>query len=114
MITELNRLIEFVEAHLSDDLDVAALASTLGTTEYHLRRMFSSLTGMPLSEYVRRRRMTVAAAEVIAGGPMSLFSLATAPLRPSGGRSGPSTVWPPPTCATTAAPFDHNRNSGFA
>lgn len=70
MITELNRLIEFVEAHLSDDLDVAALASTLGTTEYHLRRMFSSLTGMPLSEYVRRRRMTVAAAEVIAGAPV--------------------------------------------
>lgn len=70
MITELNRLIEFVEVHLSDDLDVAALASTLGTTEYHLRRMFSSLTGMPLSEYVRRRRMTVAAAEVIAGAPV--------------------------------------------
>ena len=43
VITELNRLIEFVEVHLSDDLDVAALASTLGTTEYHLRRMFSSL-----------------------------------------------------------------------
>lgn len=70
VITELNRLIEFVEAHLSDDVDVAALASTLGTTEYHLRRMFSSLTGMPLSEYVRRRRMTVAAAEVIAGAPV--------------------------------------------
>jgi hypothetical protein len=30
-----------------------------------LRRMFSSLAGMPLSEYVRRRRMTVAAAEVV-------------------------------------------------
>ena len=38
-----------------------------GTTEYHLRRMFSSLAGMPLSEYVRRRRMTVAAAEVVSG-----------------------------------------------
>ena len=32
-----------------------------------LRRMFSSLAGMPLSEYVRRRRMTVAAAEVVTG-----------------------------------------------
>jgi AraC family transcriptional regulator len=29
--------------------------------------MFSSLAGMPLSEYVRRRRMTVAAAEVVSG-----------------------------------------------
>jgi hypothetical protein len=32
-----------------------------------LRRMFSALAGMPLSEYVRRRRMTVAAAEVVTG-----------------------------------------------
>ena len=32
-----------------------------------LRRMFSSLAWMPLSEYVRRRRMTVAAAEVVTG-----------------------------------------------
>jgi len=30
-----------------------------------LRRMFSSLAGMPLSEYVRRRRMTFATAEVV-------------------------------------------------
>lgn len=49
------------------DLDIAQTATQLGTTEYHLRRMFSSLAGMPLSEYIRRRRMTVAAADVIAG-----------------------------------------------
>ena len=70
VISGINKLVESVEEHLSDDLDVAGLARTLGTTEYHLRRMFSSLTGMPLSEYVRRRRMTVAAAEVIAGTPL--------------------------------------------
>lgn len=70
MITELNALIDRVETCLSDDLDVAGLATGLGTTEYHLRRMFSSLAGMPLSEYVRRRRMSVAAADVIAGTPL--------------------------------------------
>jgi AraC family transcriptional regulator len=32
--------------------------------------MFSSLAGMPLSEYVRRRRMTVAATEVLDGGEL--------------------------------------------
>lgn len=67
---DLNRLIDHVEAHLSEDLSVARLATSLGTTEYHLRRMFSSLAGLPLSEYVRRRRMTVAAADVIHGLPM--------------------------------------------
>lgn len=67
MITWLNRLVDVVEEDVTDDLDVARLAAALGTTEYHLRRMFSSLAGMPLSEYVRRRRMTVAAADVVAG-----------------------------------------------
>lgn len=65
MIAVLNRVLEVIEEHLSEELDVAALARELGTTEYHLRRMFSSLAGMPLSEYIRRRRMTVAAGEVI-------------------------------------------------
>jgi AraC family transcriptional regulator len=65
VIATLNRLVELVEEHLTDDIDVARLASSLGTTEYHLRRMFSSLAGIPLSEYVRRRRMTVAAADLL-------------------------------------------------
>ncbi|GAA1538600.1 AraC family transcriptional regulator [Microbacterium ginsengiterrae] len=64
MIAELNRLIDAVEARLTEDVDIAGLAAAAGTTEYHLRRMFSSLAGMPLSEYIRRRRMTVAAADV--------------------------------------------------
>ncbi|WP_436497131.1 AraC family transcriptional regulator [Actinokineospora sp. HUAS TT18] len=67
MISALNRLVDLVEARLADELDVSGLAKELGTTEYHLRRMFSSLAGMPLSEYVRRRRMTVAAADVVRG-----------------------------------------------
>ncbi|MDR7276473.1 AraC family transcriptional regulator [Catenuloplanes atrovinosus] len=65
VIAALNRLVGLVEE--GPELDVAGLARTLGTTEYHLRRMFSSLAGMPLSEYVRRRRMTVAAADVVRG-----------------------------------------------
>lgn len=70
MIAELNRLAELVEDRLKDNLDVGSLATELGTTEYHLRRMFSSLAGMPLSEYVRRRRMTVAAADVHGNGDL--------------------------------------------
>ncbi|MCC2334968.1 AraC family transcriptional regulator [Cellulomonas wangsupingiae] len=67
MIAWLNRLVDLVEERLVEELDVARLAATLGTTEHHLRRMFSALAGMPLSEYLRRRRMTVAAAEVVTG-----------------------------------------------
>ena len=64
MIPMLNRTVEAVDEHLGEELDVAAIAREFGSTEYHLRRMFSSLAGMPLSEYVRRRRMTVAAADL--------------------------------------------------
>lgn len=71
----LNRLVELVEQQLTDEIDVAGVASRLGTTEYHLRRMFSSLAGMPLSEYVRRRRMTVAAADVRDGGDLLVIAV---------------------------------------
>jgi AraC family transcriptional regulator len=74
MIAELNRLVELIEVRLNDDLDVASLATELGTTEHHLRRMFSSLAGMPLSEYIRRRRMSVAAADIL--GDDDLLSIA--------------------------------------
>ncbi|WES65843.1 AraC family transcriptional regulator [Microbacter sp. GSS18] len=64
MIAILNQVVEYVEQNLDGEIDIDALASSLGTTEYHVRRMFSSLAGMPLSVYIRRRRMTVAAADL--------------------------------------------------
>lgn len=70
MIAVLNQVLGYIEEHLTEEIDVAGLTSGLGTTEYHVRRMFSSLAGMPLSEYIRRRRMTVAAADVIGGGDL--------------------------------------------
>ena len=65
MISALNSLVDAVESQLGEVPEFGALARGFGTTEYHLRRMFSSLAGMPLSEYVRRRRMTLAAAELL-------------------------------------------------
>jgi AraC family transcriptional regulator len=69
MIGTLNDLVDLVERSVEDEPDLTAFARRHGTTEYHLRRMFSSLAGMPLSEYVRRRRMTLAAADLVAGAP---------------------------------------------
>ncbi|MFF0203343.1 hypothetical protein [Streptomyces sp. NPDC005017] len=67
MIPALNQLVDLVEEHLAEEPDIQRLTGALGTIEYHLRRMFSSLAGMPLSEYVRRRRMTAPAGPVRAG-----------------------------------------------
>ena len=70
MIAALSRLVEHIDDDLTEEPDLGVLASAFGTTEYHLRRMFSSLAGMPVSEYVRRRRMTVAAADVLDGADL--------------------------------------------
>ncbi|MFD9317935.1 GyrI-like domain-containing protein [Streptomyces sp. NPDC060053] len=75
MLERLNQAMEYIESHLDEPIDVTALAHGAATSEYHLRRMFSALAGMPLSEYVRRRRLTVAGAEVLAGGD-SLLEIA--------------------------------------
>ncbi|MFG3004058.1 AraC family transcriptional regulator [Streptomyces calvus] len=67
MLERLNQALEYIEDRLDQQVDVTELARIAATSEYHLRRMFSALAGMPLSEYVRRRRLTVAGAEVLAG-----------------------------------------------
>ncbi|MGW1901804.1 AraC family transcriptional regulator [Streptomyces hirsutus] len=67
MLERLNQALEHIEGRLEQQVDVTELACIAATSEYHLRRMFSALAGMPLSEYVRRRRLTVAGAEVLAG-----------------------------------------------
>ena len=69
MIGTLNALVDLVEQDPGDAIDVATFAREHGTTEYHLRRMFSALAGMPLSEYARRRRMTLAGADLARGEP---------------------------------------------
>ncbi|GAB1690652.1 helix-turn-helix domain-containing protein [Krasilnikovia sp. M28-CT-15] len=67
MLERLNAAMDYIEQRLDATIDPAELARVAVTSEYHLRRMFSALAGMPLSEYVRRRRMTVAGAEVLTG-----------------------------------------------
>ncbi|MEU9525359.1 AraC family transcriptional regulator [Mesorhizobium sp. B2-3-3] len=76
MLERLNQAMEHIESHLDRPLDVAGLARIATTSEYHFRRMFSALAGLPLSEYVRRRRLTVAGAEVLAG-ERTLLDIAT-------------------------------------
>jgi AraC family transcriptional regulator len=64
---EWNAAIAHIEAHLTDEITGAALANIALTSEYHFRRMFTTLAGMPLSEYIRNRRLTAATADILAG-----------------------------------------------
>ncbi|MCG5471551.1 AraC family transcriptional regulator [Micromonospora sp. LAH09] len=67
MLDRLNEAMTYIERHLDQRIEVAELARIALTSEYHFRRLFSALAGMPLSEYIRRRRLTVAGADVLAG-----------------------------------------------
>ncbi|OKI10084.1 AraC family transcriptional regulator [Streptomyces sp. CB02923] len=67
MLERLNEALEHIEAHICRRIEVTELARIAMTSEYHFRRMFSALSGIPLSEYIRRRRLTVAGAEVLTG-----------------------------------------------
>ncbi|MGW3909966.1 AraC family transcriptional regulator [Streptomyces sp. NPDC005070] len=75
MLDRLNQAMEYIEGHLDEHIEVAELARISVTSEYHFRRLFSTLAGMPLSEYIRRRRLTVAGAEVL-GGETTLLEIA--------------------------------------
>ncbi|OCC13003.1 AraC family transcriptional regulator [Streptomyces sp. PTY087I2] len=77
MLERLNDAMDHIEAHLGERIEAADLARIAMTSEYHFRRMFSALAGLPLSEYIRRRRMTVAGAEVLGDRDRSLLDVAT-------------------------------------
>ncbi|QNP67725.1 AraC family transcriptional regulator [Streptomyces genisteinicus] len=67
MLERLNQAMDHIEDRLDQRIEVSDLARIATTSEYHFRRLFSALAGMPLSEYIRRRRLTVAGAEVLSG-----------------------------------------------
>ncbi|RFC71413.1 AraC family transcriptional regulator [Streptomyces sp. AcE210] len=67
MLDRLNEAMDHIERHLDQRIEISELARIAATSEYHFRRMFSALAGLPLSEYIRRRRLTVAGAEVLSG-----------------------------------------------
>lgn len=63
-IARLNKTIGYIEEHLAEDIDYAALGKIACCSSYHYQRMFGYMAGVPLSEYIRRRRMTLAAADL--------------------------------------------------
>ena len=60
-IEGLNDAMDYIEANLEGDLDLAHAARLAACTEGQFRRMFSYIAGIGLGEYVRRRRISRAA-----------------------------------------------------
>jgi AraC family transcriptional regulator len=60
-LERMNGAIGYIEAHLTQALDLEKVAQTACCSIYHFQRLFSFITDIPLSEYIRRRRLTLAA-----------------------------------------------------
>lgn len=63
-IERLNSAIGYIEEHLTGDLDYEQLAKIACCSTYHFQRMFAYMAGVPLSEYIRRRKMSMAAVDL--------------------------------------------------
>lgn len=63
-LERMNRALDYIEENLDEEIEYKKLAQVANCSEYHFSRMFSSLAGMTLSEYIRRRRLTRAAFEL--------------------------------------------------
>lgn len=62
-----NEAMEYLEGHLTKELDREQLARIACCSEYHFQRMFSYIAGVMLAEYIRRRKMTLAACDLQQG-----------------------------------------------
>jgi AraC family transcriptional regulator len=63
-LSNMNKAMAYIEEHLTEDIDYSEISKIACCSEYHFKRMFSFLSGIGLSEYIRRRRLTLAALDL--------------------------------------------------
>jgi len=66
-ITGIQNAINYIEDHLTDELDYEAIARESFSSPFHFQRVFSILCGYTLGEYIRSRRLSMAGAELASG-----------------------------------------------
>ena len=64
---DMNRILDYIEAHLEEKLTNAQLADIAGYSEYHFLQLFKAHTGETVMEYICRRRLFRAMDEILAG-----------------------------------------------
>lgn len=65
-ITGMQNAVNFIEEHITDELDYAEIAKQSACSSVYFQRIFGILCGMPLGEYIRNRRLTLAGSELSA------------------------------------------------
>ncbi|MBM3512308.1 MAG: AraC family transcriptional regulator [Alphaproteobacteria bacterium] len=70
-----SKAVWYVEAHLTQDSSLDAIADAIGVSRFHLSRTFGLTQSQPLASYIRARRLSEAA-KTLAGGAEDILSIA--------------------------------------
>lgn len=68
-------VLEHIEENITSDLDYKVLASKMGLSVYEFRRIFSFVIGLPIAEYIRKRRLSLAAFEITKNEQVDMLKL---------------------------------------
>ena len=60
-IMNIETVIDYIESHLDEKLDLEKVSEAVHYSKYHLHRMFTNTVGMTIHDYVQRRQLTEAA-----------------------------------------------------
>lgn len=71
----LQNAIEYIEANLTEDILIKDIAQKAYVSEFHFQRIFSVLCGFSVAEYIRNRRLALAARE-LAGSEAKVIEVA--------------------------------------
>ena len=75
ILAQFNEAMAYIENNLLRTIEPRRISQIAGCSEYHFRRMFSFLAGMPLGEYIRRRRLSLAG-ELLQSEQLKIIDLA--------------------------------------
>ncbi|MCI7691770.1 MAG: AraC family transcriptional regulator [Oscillospiraceae bacterium] len=64
-ISGIQRAIDYIESQLTDEIDFEEAAREAYSSSFHFQRVFSILCGFTLGEYVRMRRLSMAASDIV-------------------------------------------------
>ena len=71
-IQKIDEIINEIENNITSDIDYEALASKMTLSVYEFRRIFAFVVGTPISEYVRKRRLSLAACDLMTNPKASI------------------------------------------
>lgn len=75
MLRRMNEAMDYIDSHITEELDETKIEQITGTSIYHFRRLFSLLAGVTLGEYIRNRKLSNATFDLLHEG-MSVTEVA--------------------------------------